>query len=78
MSINKKAVAALMALAIPGAGLQGRHTFRSAGADIKRGGQAIEDAADRMEFHETREHPYLASALSQDVTRAHGLMGPVS
>ncbi len=55
-------VAALVAiLAVASAGLQGCNTFRGAGTDIKRGGEAIERSSNNAEFQAVQEDPFLAS-----------------
>ncbi len=53
------ALAAILAVAF--AGMQGCNTFRGAGTDIRRGGEAIENSANEVEFHAIEAGEILAS-----------------
>lgn len=46
MKTFKKVVAVLLISALIGIGMLGCNTFRGAGKDIQRGGEAVENAAD--------------------------------
>ncbi len=59
-------VVALLLTQAAGFGLMGCNTFRGAGKDIQRGGEAIEDAADNVQekqsYNGVRQHTIVASA----------------
>ena len=58
---SMKVTALVAILALASAGLQGCNTFRGAGTDIKRGGEAIENAAAETEFQVVQADTILAS-----------------
>ena len=57
-----KALALLAVVAIAGATLHGCNTFRGAGQDIQKGGQAMENAANETKSWERQQHTMVASA----------------
>lgn len=57
-------VVALLVCALVGIGPLGCNTFRGAGRDIQKGGQAVEKAADNAQYREGRQHTIMASAES--------------
>lgn len=55
-------VAALVAILTLGSvAIQGCNTFRGAGTDIRRGGEAIERSSNNAEFQVVQVDPFLAS-----------------
>jgi predicted small secreted protein len=55
-------ISAVAILAVAGLGLQACNTFRGAGKDIQRGGEAMENAANDAEFGKVHQHTIHASA----------------
>ena len=49
MRIARMVISLIAAGALLGAGLTGCNTVKGVGKDIKRGGQAVENAADRVQ-----------------------------
>jgi len=62
MSLFTKSMLMVMVVAVAGVGLQGCNTFRGAGKDIQKGGQAIENAAAEAETWERNQHTMVSSA----------------
>ena len=56
-----KVTALVAILALASASLQGCNTFRGAGTDIKRGGEAIEKSSNDAEFQVVQVDTILAS-----------------
>ncbi len=65
-ALNKLTVAVL-ACALAGMGMVGCNTFKGAGKDIQKGGEAIENAADgaqsRLEYQEVQQYSITALAM---------------
>jgi predicted small secreted protein len=62
MSLFTKSILMIMVVAVAGIGLQGCNTFRGAGKDIQKGGEAMENAATEVETWERQQHTMVASA----------------
>jgi predicted small secreted protein len=62
MSLITKSILMVMVVAVAGIGLQGCNTFRGAGKDIQKGGEAMENAATEVEAWERQQHTMVSSA----------------